>query len=161
MKEQVVTYFVGEKQGALILLVVGTIALASALALVATRSSHRGMAVPLVLFALFELGIAGVLLARTEGQVAALLDHLARAPAVMAHDELARMGPVMRNFAIVIVVELVVLAGGVVLALAFRSDFAFAAGVGCIAQASFLLVFDLFAQRRGQQYVDVLRQMVI
>jgi hypothetical protein len=78
----------------------------------------------------------------------------------MAHDELARMGPVMRNFAIVIVVELAVLAGGVVLALAFRSDFAFAAGIGCIAQASFLLIFDLFAQRRGQQYVDTLRQVV-
>jgi hypothetical protein len=100
MKEQLIAYFIGEKRGALILVLAGIVALATAIALLATRSSYRGMAVPLGLVALFELGIDVVLLARTDGQVAALLDQFARAPADTARAELARMGPVMRNFAI-------------------------------------------------------------
>jgi hypothetical protein len=64
MREQLIAYFIGEKRGALILVLAGIVALATAIALLATRSSYRGMAVPLGLVALFELGIGVVLLAR-------------------------------------------------------------------------------------------------
>lgn len=67
----------------------------------------------------------------------------------------------MRDFVIVKVVELMVLAGGVILTDAVRrSDSAFAVGTGCVAQASFLLVFDLFAERHAQQYVELLRALM-
>jgi len=160
MKEQLIDYFIGEKRAALILVVAGIVALATAIALVATRSSYRGMAVPLGLVALFELGIGVVLLTRTDAQIAALLDQFARVPANMARAELARMGPVMRIFVIVKIAELLVLAGGVILTYAARrSDFAFAAGVGCVAQAGLLLVFDLFAERRAERSIEVLRAL--
>ena len=158
MREQLVAYFAAEKNGAVILVVVGIIALATAIALMATKSNYRGMALPLVLLAIIELVIGGVLLARTDGQVAALLDQLAPAPADMVRAELARMAPVMRNFQIVKIIELVVLAGGIILIFAARdSDFAFAAGIGCIAQAGVLLIFDSFAERRAAHYVEMLR----
>jgi hypothetical protein len=158
MREQLVAYFAAEKSAAWILIAAGIAALAAAAALVAARSSYRAMAWPLGLLALGELAIGGVLIARTDGQVAALLAQLARAPADLAIAELARMGPVMRNFAIIVVVELVLIGVGVGLTyVAGRRDVVFAVGVGLIAQASLLLVFDLFAVRRAERYVDLLR----
>lgn len=160
MKEEVIAYFLAEKRAALILLAVGTVALAAAIALIAAMSSYRGMAVPLGVVALGELIIGGVLVARTEGQLAAILDQLAREPAGMARTELARMTPITRTFGIVKIVELLVFAAGVTVAYAARrSDFAFSVGVGCVAQASLLLVFDLIAERRAERYLDLLRSL--
>ncbi len=66
----------------------------------------------------------------------------------------------MRNFSIVKIVEIAIFAPGVALTYGFpRSDFAFAAGVGCVLQSAFLLVFDLIAERRGELYVEALRRM--
>lgn len=161
MKEEIIAYFLAEKRWAVILLGVGIVALAAAIALIATKSSYRGMAIPLAFVALGELIIGGVLVARTDGQLASLLDQFARAPAGMADAELNRMGPVIRNFEIVKIVELLVFAAGVILAYAAkRSDFAFAIGVGLVAQASLLLVFDLIAARRAERYVELLRALV-
>jgi hypothetical protein len=158
MREAILSYFTAEKYGAMILVVAGVAALGAALALVATRSGYRGMALPLALLALVELGIGGVVWARTDRQAATLLEELAREPAAMARGELSRMGPVMRNFEIVKVVEIVIFAVGVALAYAGRrNDFVFAAGVGCVLQASLLLVFDFIAARRAEAYVEVLR----
>ena len=118
------------------------------------------MALPLAILGLVELIIGGVLLTRTDGQLAAVLNQFALAPADMAHSELARMAPVMRTFAIVLVGEIVVLTGGLVLTYtAGRSDFLYALGVGLVAQAGLLLVFDLFAVRRAAHYVELLRAL--
>lgn len=160
MKEELVAYFAAEKWGALILVVAAVAALATAAALVATKSTYRGMALPLAILGLVELVIGGVLLARTDGQVAALLNSLAVAPGDMARAELARMAPVMRTFTIVLIGEVVVLSGGLVLTyIAGRSDFLYALGVGLVAQAGVLLVFNLFAVRRAAHYVDLLRAL--
>ncbi len=160
MREGLVAYFAAEKWGAAILLGAGLLFAGTAVALVATRSSYRGMAWPLGVLALLEIAVGGVLLARTDAQVALLLEQLAIAPPEMARAELARMAPVMRNFAVLLVVEVVILAAGLVLAyLAGRSDFLFALGVGCVAQAGFMLVFDLFAVRRAGKYVELLRAL--
>ena len=158
MKEEIVAYFLAEKRAAMILLAVGSVALAAAIALIAAKSSYRAMAWPLALIAIGELMIGSVLVARTDGQLAALLDQFAKAPAGMAHAELNRMGRVTRNFEVVKVIELLVFAGGVFVAYRSRSsDFGFAIGVGLIAQSSLLLVFDLIAARRAERYVELLR----
>ncbi|MCI0389833.1 MAG: hypothetical protein MOB07_13880 [Acidobacteria bacterium] len=161
MREAILSYFMAEKYGAMILLFAGLATIGTAIALVATRSSYRGMAAPLALFALIEVGIGGGVWARTDGQVAGLLDEFSRAPSAMVRGELSRMGPVMRNFEIVKIVEIAVFALGVTLAYACRrNDFAFAAGVGCVLQASLPLVFDLIAARRAEVYVEVLRDLL-
>jgi hypothetical protein len=161
MREAIMSYFMAEKYGAMILLIVGLATLGAAIAVVTARSSYRGMALPLVLFALIELGIGGVVWARTDGQVASILGEFSRAPAEMARSEISRMGPVMRNFEIVKIVEIAVFALGVALAYARRrNDFAFAAGVGCVLQASLLLVFDLIAARRAEVYVEALSGLI-
>jgi len=160
MRDQLLTYFAGEKLGGIVAALLGVVALAVAIALVASRSSYRGMAVPLGLIALLELGVGIGVWARTEKQVATLLGELERAPAEMARAELVRMHTVMRNFRIIKIVELVVFVLGVVLTYAFaRHPFAFAAGLGCIAQASVLLLFDLLAEHRAEPYVAALRAL--
>jgi hypothetical protein len=127
---------------------------------VLTNSTHRGMAWPLAVLGILEVGIGVGLWWRTGPQVASLLEVLTRSPAEFASAELARMGTVMRNFSIILAVEVVMIAGGLVLAyVAGRNDFLFALGVGFVAQASLLLVFDLFATRRGTVYVDALRAL--
>ncbi|MGH8528309.1 MAG: hypothetical protein ACRETN_00485 [Nevskiales bacterium] len=160
MKEQLIAYFTGEKQGGVILIVAGILALAAAIALLTARSSYRGMAPPLALLGLLELALGVLLLARVDARVAGLLDLLARAPVELVQAELARMEQVMRSFSLLKIVELLVFAGGVAATYLFRrSDFIFAAGIGCIAQAAFLLMFDLFAERRAAEYLEALRAM--
>jgi hypothetical protein len=157
MKEEIVAYFLAEKRGALILVVVAIVALAVTVALIATKSRYRGMTAPLRVIAVGELIIGGVLVTRTNGQLAALLDQFVSAPAGMAHAELARKGPVRRNFEIGKIIELLFFAGGVALAYASkRSDFAFAIGIGLIAQAALLLIFDLIAARQRAFYFQYL-----
>jgi hypothetical protein len=160
MREQLVAYFAGEKQGAIILLIAGVIALTTAIVLVVNRSPYVGMAIPLVLLGLAEVAIGGLLWARTDAQVATLLAELAMAPSAMARAELARMEPIMRTFGVIKITEMLVLTAGILATYAFpRSDFAFSVGAGCVAQASLLLVFDLFAERRAAHYVDLLRAL--
>jgi hypothetical protein len=160
MREELGAYFAGEKRGAIILLISGVIALITAIVLVVYRSAYVGMAVPLVVLGLAEVAIGGLLWSRTDAQVATLLAELAMAPSGMARSELARMEPVMRTFGVIKLTELLVLAAGILATYAFpKSDFAFSVGVGCVAQASLLLVFDLFAERRAAHYVELLRAL--
>ena len=154
-------YFVGEKREAFVILVTGILAVALSGFLLATKDSYRGMAVPLLLIGLLEVGVGGAVFGRTNAQVATLEADLARAPQATTRRELERMRIVMRTFAIVKIVELVIFALGVALTYTMRrNEFAFAAGVGCVAQASVILLFDLFAERRAEPYLEALRQAV-
>lgn len=54
-------------------MVAAIVALAAAIALVATRSRYRGMALPLAVIGLGELALGAGLWARTDAQVATLL----------------------------------------------------------------------------------------
>lgn len=158
MKEALVTYFAAEKRGAMILVLMGVLALGVAAAVTLTRSNYRSMAIPLALLALVELAIGIGVYARTDGQVAGLLTTLGTSPVEAARGEITRMNGVMRAFAVVEIVEIVVFAAGVVLAMTARaSDVRFAVGLGCIMQASALLCFDLFAERRAVPYMEALQ----
>jgi hypothetical protein len=158
MREQLIAYFTAEKWGAGILVVVGVAALTTAMSLAVTKSSYRAMAGPLGFIAIAELAIGAALLIRTDAQVAGLLEQMTTAPADMARGELARMATVMRTFTMAFTGEIVVIVIGLGLAyMAGRRDAMFAVGVGLFAQASVLLVFDLFAARRAAQYVELVR----
>ena len=70
------------------------------------------------------------------------------------------MEKVMANFAVYKVIEIVVLAAGIVLALRFHHGSGLhAAGIGCLAQGSLMLVLDLFAEGRGHDYLAALARL--
>jgi len=154
-RSELVTYFGLEKGWTVGLALFGACALALALYLWLAKGTYRGAAVPLGLFALIELGIGAGVALRTDSQLSKLLQQLDAGADMGA--ERARMDGVMKTFEIVKLAELGLVAVGVGLTYAMRSrDFAFAAGLGLIAQCSLLFVFDAVAARRGQTYVEAL-----
>jgi hypothetical protein len=160
MQSQLLRYFTEEKAESALFVAVGVVAIAVSVWLWRTGSAYRGMAYPLIGVALIQLVVGGTVFLRTEGQVAALTAQLASAPAAYQAAEVARMEVVMRGFALYKVIELVLFAVGVALTYAFRQrETLYAVGVGLVVQSSLMLVADLFAERRGDVYLEQVRAM--
>lgn len=159
MLDALTTYFDGEKQGATALMILGGAALTAAIVIVVTRSDDRAMAIPLGVIALLQLAIGIGLYARTDPQLAALVQQATTDAPALITAEIARMNTVMRSFAVIKIIELALFALGVALTYAFATRPAIhAIGIGLIIQAAVMLVFDLTAERRAVPYVEALQQ---
>jgi 3-dehydroquinate synthetase len=118
------------------------------------------MAYPLIAVALIQLVVGGTVAFRTDAQVATLVQQLSTAPAAFQTAEVPRMEAVMRNFELYKAIELVLLLAGVALTYAFRrKELVYGIGVGLVVQASLMLVLDLFAEKRGDEYLAALREL--
>lgn len=161
MDAALLRYFSAEKQESLVFLAAGAVAFAVSAWLVATGQPYRGMAVPLVAVGIIQVAVGGTVYARTEAQVTALRAELGADPARFKAAELARMTRVMGAFTVYKAIEIAILAGGIALTLLFRERlFLYAVGIGAIAQASLMLVLDLFAEKRADVYVDAIRRLL-
>jgi len=70
------------------------------------------------------------------------------------------MEVVMRNFELYKGIEIALLLVGVALTYAFRhKELVYGIGLGLVLQASLMLVLDLFAERRGDEYLAALRAL--
>ncbi|MBN1209828.1 MAG: hypothetical protein JXB05_33570 [Myxococcaceae bacterium] len=158
MQSQLLRYFTEEKVESALFVGVGVVAIAVSVWLWRTGSGYRGMAYPLIGVALIQLVVGGTVFLRTDGQVAALTAQLASDPAAYQAAEVARMEVVMRSFALYKVIELALFAVGVALTYVFRQkETLYAVGVGLVVQSSLMLVADLFAERRGDIYLEQVR----
>jgi hypothetical protein len=118
------------------------------------------MAWPLAAIAAIQLAVGGTVLLRTDRQVAALEARLAADPVGFRAEEGARMERVMGGFRLYKAVEIALLAAGIGLALAFpRREGPYAAGIGLLVQAALMLVLDLFAEKRGRNYLDAIARL--
>jgi hypothetical protein len=154
MRDAMVRYFAAEKHESLLFMAIGAAAIIASVVLFMTASSYRGMSYPLVVIALIQIAVGGSVYFRTDTQVAALSAQMSREPAAYKAAELARMEKISKNFEIYKVIEIVLLAAGIVMAYALRrSDTFYAVAIGLIMQASVMLVLDLFAERRADTYV--------
>ena len=163
MQVHLIRYFFGERRGALLLLVLGGAALLAALLLLALGGpgAARGLAVPLGAIALVELAVGWTVFARTDARMAALSRQLESDPGGYRDAELARMRRVAAGFRLFKLAEVLVVAGGLVLAVVYRDRRAlFAAGAGCILQGLLLLVVDGAAEERARDYVAALRRLL-
>jgi hypothetical protein len=152
------SYFDGEKQGALWCVGLGCAAAMLAAWLWRAHHPFRAMAAPLALIALAQLALGAGLWARTDGQVAELRAGLVAEPGPARERELGRMERVNANFKWIEIVEAALIALGVGLALTMRArPTLMAVGMGLVLQASVMLVFDLFAERRADVYTTWLR----
>jgi hypothetical protein len=138
-------YFAEERRGAVFFLAAGLGALALSFALVLSRTAYRGMVLPLAAFGLVEAVVGAVVLWRPPRR----LEDLER--------ERARMRRVIASFRIYKVAETVVLTAGLTLMMLFpRHTVLYASGLGCLLQASVLVVLDRVAERRAQEYATTL-----
>jgi membrane protein CcdC involved in cytochrome C biogenesis len=161
MKDQIQSYFVAEKVEGLIGTVVGVLAIALSVTLWVKASPYRGMAFPLVLVGLLQIGVFGSVYLRTDRQVAELSAQLEASPATFKVAEIPRMETVMKNFRTYKLVEIAILLAGIVMTFVWKDrDMLYSAGVGCILQGSLMLVADLLAEHRGEVYLKAVRDLV-
>jgi hypothetical protein len=158
MREAMLSHFAAEKQEALILLLVGAAALAVSALLLRGGGAWRAMAIPVGAVALIQLAVGGSVYLRTDRQVAGLEAQLAAAPADHRSGEMIRMDRVMSGFRLYKAVEVALLLAGVALTVLFpHRQGLYAIGTGLVMQPAFMLVLDLFAERRGHLYLEALK----
>ena len=151
------SYFQAEKQESAVFVAMGLFAIAMAIWAWRRRPMYRAMAYPLVAIALIQIVVGGTVLLRTDGQVAALVEQRRVDSGAFHAAEGARMAQVMANFQVYKAIEIAMLVAGVALVLLDRKRASLTAiGLGCILQGGAMLVFDLFAEARGQTYIDAL-----
>ena len=157
MPDYLASYFQAEKQESAVFVMMGLLSIAAAMWAWRERPQYRAIAYPLVAIALIQLVVGGGVFDRTDGQVAALVEQR-RTDSVAFHGaEGARMAQVMANFQVYKAIEIAILVAGAALVLLYRNRASLAAiGVGCMLQGGAMLVFDLFAEVRGQTYIDAL-----
>jgi hypothetical protein len=134
-------YCAAERRGAVFFLAAGLAALTLSLGLALSRTAYRGMVPPLGALGLLEVVVGATVLWRRPRP----LEEIER--------ERARMRRVIASFRIYKVAETVVLTAGLTLMMLFpRHTPLYAAGLGCLVQASVLLVLDRVAERRAREY---------
>lgn len=154
-------YFGAEKSESLLFMLVGVAATATAIFLWRAAPAWRGMAVPLVAVAAIQIVVGGSVYFRTDAQLKTLTAQMQQTPAEFRNAELKRMDTVNKNFAIYKLVEILLLASGILLTYFFNhNDFVFSAGHGFIIQSAFMLILDLFAERRAEYYVAQINQLL-
>lgn len=154
MEQHLLPYFAAEKQEAVLFMLVGVAAIAVAVMLLARRHRYRGMAYPLVGIALIQLTVGATVYFRTDEQVAALQAQYRQDPAAFKADETRRMETVVRNFDAYKVIEIALLVAGLAMALGLRRrELWHAVGVGLALQSALMLMLDLFAEKRADEYL--------
>jgi hypothetical protein len=154
MTKSVFGYFTAEKQESLLFIAVGLIAIGIGVWLWMNGHRMRSMALPLIAIAAIQIAVGASVYLRTDAQVVALSARYEVAPEAMRVEESERMAVVMKNFSLYKIIEIVLLAIGVLLFLFLRqSDLAVGIGAGLIIQSAFMLTLDMFAELRGETYI--------
>ena len=154
-------YFSAEKSESLFFIVAGVIAIGLALWLWSEGHRLKSMAFPLVAIALIQLVVGCTVFFRTDAQVAKLQQDFSTAPSEFKSAETARMTVVMKNFSLYKMTEITLLAIGIGLILLMRQhDLALGLGAGLVIQSALMLLLDLFAETRGEDYLTALGKLV-
>lgn len=154
-------YFAAEKWESLLFMVCGLTAVVIAIVLWRSESSYRGMLYPLVIIGLIQVVAGSAVFFRTDAQAGALASQLQVSPADYEKAELARMKIVNRNFAWYKTIEIVLLAAGIGMTYLFRqNDFLYSLAVGLVLESALMLVADLFAEHRAEDYVRAIQTLL-
>jgi hypothetical protein len=152
-------YFRGERIEALCFIVPIGVALIAfaAVTLRAERGGFAwGLAVPLLLFGVFAIGIGAAVGLRTAGQVAQIEAGLQSDPGAMVAEELPRMQKVNDNWPMYIGMWTTLVVVGLGLRFGLKADWAHGVGPGLILIAAVGFLIDGFAERRARPYTDAL-----
>lgn len=155
MNEAIAAYFGGEKNGGLVLALVGAAMLITAIVFFPAKLELRAFAITVGVWSLLQLGIGVGLFLKTESQVAALL---AQEKPAMVATETPRMEKVQRNFVVLEVVWVVMIIGGALLGWRLKGSHTVSGiALAFVINAAILLVFDIVAERRGATYLAQLK----
>ncbi|MBK6777776.1 MAG: hypothetical protein IPG74_18725 [Flavobacteriales bacterium] len=155
-------YFRGEKAESLLFLAIGIAAIAFAVFawLKWNEPFVKGMAVPLIVIGLIQMTVGGTVFARTDKQVSALNAQAAHDAQAYRSAELPRMEKVMKSFTAIKWTEIVFVLTGIGLLMLTSTDgFWKGLGLGLMLQGSVSLTLDVFAEKRGAEYITAVEQL--
>ena len=155
-------YFRGERIEALYFIVPIGVAMVAfaAVTLRAERGGFAwGLAVPLILFGVFAIGIAAVVGLRTAGQVAAIEAGFQSDPSEMVAEELPRMQKVNDSWPIYIGMWTTLVLVGLGLRFGLKADWAHGVGPAIILIGAMGFLIDGFAERRARPYTEALEAL--
>lgn len=152
-------YFAAEKGESALFLLIGIAALAASILLWRGGGDYRGMLYPLAAIGLIQIVVGGTVFFRTDSQVEALRRQLASDPVALRAAELPRMRTVMTSFKVYKAIEIGLLLTGIALSFLRDRNLLYAIAVGLILQSSIMLVLDLFAEHRGERYIEAIQSL--
>ncbi len=141
----------------------GALACALAVLFYAEKQSpfFFGMALPLALLGLIQLGVGCSVFFRTDRQVAWLEQLFAENKGKFVQKELPRMEAILRNFVVYRWVEIVFVGVGLLLLLLLLNggtNLWKGFGAGMSVQGGLMLLLDFMAEKRGRKYLDFIKQ---
>ncbi len=158
MMNNMSSYFVAEKQESMIFIAVGMLAIGLSVWMWTSGHRLKAMAYPLVVVAVMQIVVGGIVHFRTDSQLSTLSAQLQANPAAFKAEETARMQTVMKNFSIYKTIEMLLLTIGIgIIVLLQRHDVAAGIGVGLVLQSAFTLALDIFAEARGSEYLSAIQ----
>lgn len=149
-------YFAAEKNESLIFIAFGVLTTAFSLYGLVKWGDlfYKGFATPAILIGIIQLAVGGSLYFRTDRQVADLEALYQKDRAAFVSLETPRMETVMKNFALYKKIEVAfVVIGLLLIFLAPPRQFWLGIGVGMLLQGALMLTADIFAERRGREYI--------
>jgi hypothetical protein len=155
-------YFRGERIESLYFIVPIGLAMVAfaALTLRAERGGFAwGLAIPLIVFGVFAIGVGAAVGLRTAGQVAAIETGFQRDRGAMLSDELPRMQKVNANWPIYIGMWAVLVLVGLGLRFGLKADWAHGVGPALILIGAMGFLIDGFAERRARPYTKALEAL--
>jgi uncharacterized membrane protein HdeD (DUF308 family) len=159
-KTDIEAYFLAEKQGSLLFMVVGLVAIALALLfLFLVRGKfYKGAALPLLLIGIIQLSASYTVFRRSdEDRVRNVYAYDAN-PYQLKNDELPRMKKVNSRFVTYRWIEIMLTLAGAVLVFYFRAkpsgQFWFGLGVTLALQGVIMLGADYMAEQRSRAYTS-------
>lgn len=159
MNQALLNYFVAEKQGSLLFILVGIVAITLSFYLWKTSNQYKGMGYPLVAIAVIQIAVGSAVFFRTDAQVKTLTEQMNAVPEEFRREEQARMKKITESFQIYKMIEIVLLAAGIFMSYYFAENLSLrAVAIGLIAQSSIMLVADLFAEQRAGEYIVKLQE---
>jgi hypothetical protein len=150
------TYFTAEKNESLIFVLFGILTIGfSVYALLKWGDSfYRGFAVPAILIGIIQIVVGSTVYFRTDKQINQLETLYQQDQAAFAKAETPRMDRVMKNFSLYKIVEVTFITIGLLLIFfAPSKEFWLGVGVGMLLQGALMLTADIFAERRGKEYI--------
>ena len=171
-KADIEQYFIAEKSAGLLFLILGIAAVLTAVVFIIFFKSpiSKGAAWPLIVLGALQVGIGYTIYTRSDKQRIDTVYAYDMNPGKLKTEEFPRMEKAVKSITIFLVLELILLAVGILLIWTNRSFFvnvqpggsAFWAGIGVvfIIQSLLLSGSDYLAYKRGKEYMAKLEHFI-
>ncbi len=120
----------------------------------------RGMGYSLIAIALIQIVVGSTVWVRSPKDIERVNQVVKNEPAKIQIEEIPRMETVMKSFVLYRYIEVALIIAGLILMFFISKKPLFQGiGMGLFIQASLMLLFDFFAEKRGFDYLDFLKNL--